>query len=456
MKKRELFFQKVLAVFTAAIMSVMVTIPGTIFAASADDYTVSEDGNTYYVGSADAWNQLAALGLTFEGKTIELTGNIDAGGAELKSLSTAFVGTFDGKGFTVSNSGISAALIASEVTAAGATIRNLVIRGVTLTRTSGNHGIVVDVTRGMVTITDVTLTDCTVSAPSNGGIGGVIGALYAVGHLKAERCKVQNMNLTAKQQTGLFLGRSSNPASTIEMRNCEISGSLSAAGDRLGGVIGECFSSVLLDGILVDLSITNPAATGDTGGVIGQLCLNKSTTAYNATVRNVKVKASATIAGNDSGGLGGIIGTVYLGETSVLELENVYTEGSLTIQKGNAGGLIGFSVISNSTAVSNIRNCESQMTVTSNTPNAWHGVGSLIGQWGRTNQSGYGGTLNISDCVAGGIVAGTMTNTSGPDCAGGIIGMLACASTVSPSVNIQNCIILRRLPQRRIKGITHC
>ena len=83
-------------------------IPGGVFTISGLDYSKSE----FLISNLSDWNNIASSSENFEGKTVKLTQDIDAGGAELPTLFENFAGTFDGQGYTIKNFTATNAIIA--------------------------------------------------------------------------------------------------------------------------------------------------------------------------------------------------------------------------------------------------------------------------------------------------------------------------------------------------------
>ena len=440
---------------------------GPVYMSHAETTALDYENQTVFeIGSLNEWTALAAIEQDFSGKTVKLTADINAQGSPLTTLFGAgFAGTFDGQGFTISNATTSQSLIA-KTTKENALIKNIAIENVTLNATAANSGIVVGNVSGDTEISTLELKDCTVehsqtytgamvgyvssgvkvtinnssvdAEVTSGNMSGiVIGAMH--GDADVDTLTVTG-SITAGKNAAAVIGRLNNgPIVTIKnvsVNNANVSTTNgSEAGLLIGYVAGNNSISISNCNITGNVSVLDTSA----GGAIGALNINAD---KNVTLQNVKANVNITSSsGNDGGGYGGLIGVATLNGSAALSLENCSSNGSIITSKGNTGGLIGFSVISAHTGTVSISKCESSMEITNNTPNAWHGTGSLIGQWGRTNQSGYAGTLRISNCIAAGELVGSMTNSSGQESAGGIIGMLSSKGSANAIVDISNCLI---------------
>ena len=156
----------------------------TVSLAAAKDpgYTVSEDGKTYTVTSADgllAWNEAVQKDMTLN---CTLADNIDLTGKDWTPIGTSFsnkyTGTFDGgghtiKGLTVTTNDQFVGLCGS-IGNAG-TVKNVMMEDVQITsnRSSGFAG-------GVAGYSDGTIENCSVSGSVSGTVyvGGVVGAQW--------------------------------------------------------------------------------------------------------------------------------------------------------------------------------------------------------------------------------------------------------------------------------------
>ena len=248
----------------------------TVSLAAAEDpgYTVSEDGKTYNVTSADgllAWNEAVQKDMTLN---CTLADNIDLTGKDWTPIGTSFgnsyTGTFDGNGKTIT--------------------------GLTVTGSYKYAGLFGDIDENG-TVKNVVLEDVQITSDnSSGSVGGVAG----------------------------------NSWGTIE--NCSVSGSVSgttfaggAVGSQWGGSITGCSSSATVKGEACvggiagetnyGATLTACHATGDVtvendgtsyawaGGIVGTNGGNSILACYAAD--NVSGKGSGTIY------VGGVVGENY-------------------------------------------------------------------------------------------------------------------------------------------------
>ena len=253
----------------------------TVSLAAAEDpgYTVSEDGKTYTVTSADgllAWNEAVQKDMTLN---CTLADNIDLTGIDWtpigKDDNKAYTGTFDGNGktitgLTVTGSNEYAGLFG--FIGPGGTVQNVVLEGVQITsdNSSGYAGGVAGYCyRG-------TLENCSVSGSVSGSgsssdVGGVVGY----------------------QLVGSITGCSSS--ATVKGMN------------RAGGVVGVTNNGAILTACYAtgDMTVENDGTSNAcAGGVVGMNGGNSTLTACYAA-GNVSGKGSGTIH------VGGAVGENY-------------------------------------------------------------------------------------------------------------------------------------------------
>ena len=253
----------------------------TVSLAAAEDpgYTVSEDGKTYTVTSADgllAWNEAVQKDMTLN---CTLADNIDLTGIDWtpigKDDNKAYTGTFDGNGktitgLTVTGSNEYAGLFG--FIGPGDTVQNVVLEGVQITsdNSSGYAGGVAGYCyRG-------TLENCSVSGSVSGSgsssdVGGVVGY----------------------QLVGSITGCSSS--ATVKGMN------------RAGGVVGVTNNGAILTACYAtgDVTVENDGTSyACAGGIVGMNGGNSTLTACYAA-GNVSGKGSGTIH------VGGAVGENY-------------------------------------------------------------------------------------------------------------------------------------------------
>lgn len=409
--------KKAVSVFLAAIVA-LTLVPISTVGVFATDYDFSNpDVTVYEIASAEDWNALAAAAAAkgesfdYSGKTIKLTASFDAKGATLKPLApNNFKGVFDGGNFTVSNAVSELGLVAT--TALASNIKNVTFDGIICNKAAGDLGIIVKVARGTVKFDNVTLKNSTKTAEGNGGVGGLIGALYSGGGIDIDNCII-DVNVTAKAQCGIILGRASNANNFIEITNTTVTGSVTAVDDRAGAVIGDL--------VAASATIKNVSA-------------------------NVMVSASSTASGGKA--VGGFIGRFAPAEgdgAAFLTVENSKMTGKVTLTKGHLGGFLGLMSVKNFTGTATFKNCENTANLTNYDPNSNYGTAAIVGCWGHVDVKSAS-KLNIINCVAGGEIYSTANSDSGAaqNSVGGIVGHYG---AVESTLNIHNCIVTATFPK---------
>lgn len=276
----------------------------TVSLAAAEDpgYTVSDDGKTYTVTSADgllAWNEAVQKDMTLN---CTLADNIDLTGIDWtpigKDDNKAYTGTFDGNGKTITG----------------------------LTVTGSNE---------------------------YAGLFGYIGSGGTVKNVVLKDVQIESDN-----QYGCVGGVAGNSDGNIE--NCSVSGSVSSR-HTAGGVVGQQFGgSITLCG-----SSATVKGTGEVGGVAGKTDNSATLTACYAT-GNVTFERASTIntfaggvVGTNGGGIltacyawgsvtgsGSGSGTVYTGGvTGSNDLGTLtacyHAKGTVSGPDGTTGGVAG-------------------------------------------------------------------------------------------------------------------
>ena len=251
----------------------------TVSLAAAEDpgYTVSEDGKTYTVTSADGLKNVAEL--VNGGKTdinITLDKNIDLTGKEwtpIGNYEKQYTGTFDGNGHTIT----------------GLKIDQSGTDNVGLIGRLGSGGKVQD-----VTLTEVNVTGGTY-------VGGIAGQTDGT----VENCSV-NGTVTGQNQTGGIVGRN---FSTIS--GCSAEGTVTG-NTNVGGISGLCVPNYdtgtgSLIGSTIEGCHSTAAVSGisSVGGVVGNLGNGCSLMACYSTGN---VTATITYGHANVGGVVGING----------------------------------------------------------------------------------------------------------------------------------------------------
>ena len=211
----------------------------TVSLAAAEDpgYTVSEDGKTYNVTSADgllAWNEAVQKDMTLN---CTLADNIDLTGIDwtpIGDYDNRYTGTFDGgnhtiTGLTINQYGNYVGMI--DFLDSGGTVQNLTLENVNIT---GG-----DIVGSVVGDNYGTVTACTASGNVSGTsrIGGVVG--YNNGTVTA--CYHASGNVSGTSYIGGVVGRNTSGTLTA----CyHASGNVSGT-SNVGGVVGYNISGTL-------------------------------------------------------------------------------------------------------------------------------------------------------------------------------------------------------------------
>ena len=240
-----------------------------------DGYTVSEDGNTYTVYTADglvAWAEAAQGNLSLN---CTLTHDIDLSGTEWEPVgdrNNVYTGTFDGNGHTISNLTITKENLSFRDdcgmfgrVGTNATIKDLTLESVRLN--VGADGIPIGALAGS---NQGTISNCKVSgniSVTNNEmqyVGGIVGWMESgVIQYCHSSASIQGGN---SEYVGGVLGGEYITATVI--KGCSFSGSVT--GNRfVGGIVGYCRS---FDKKTACYSTGSLSSTGGfAGGIVGAL-----------------------------------------------------------------------------------------------------------------------------------------------------------------------------------------
>ena len=260
----------------------------TVSLAAADPgYTVSEDGKTYTVTTAEGLKAVADIANNSNlGINITLTENINLTDMEWTPIGTEsqlYTGTFDGgghtiTGLTVTGSNNYVGLFGN--IGSGGTVKNVVLENVNITGSSYVGG-VVGVNRGTIencvvagdvsgyfTVGGVTglsinaVTTCTVSGSVSGStnVGGVVGVSYGT----VTACTVSS-SVSGLSNVGGVAG-DSGINSTVTA--CTTTGDVTGTDSNVGGVVGRNCTGILTACYHANGTVSGPGGT--TGGVAGR------------------------------------------------------------------------------------------------------------------------------------------------------------------------------------------
>lgn len=272
-------------------------------------YDPKSKETTFYIANAKQLEGLAKLtnlnknSVDFEGKTIELTGNIDLGGSNWRPTGS-FMGTFDGKGYSISNfsiSGYNNAALFGEVVMGQ--IKNLVVN------------------------VDKIETRKSTSADTNAA--GLVG--YGMG------VTIENCGVNIKDSITAY----------TEKNNQAYAGGLVGSIDGMPAIPGTpLFSSAIINCYVSGnvSAITSANGQGCSGGLVGivgtALTMKPQINISNSYVVG-NVSASS---GNENSFAGGFIGCGWLYNADV---KNSYVSATVTATVGNTrneaffGGIFG-------------------------------------------------------------------------------------------------------------------
>lgn len=250
-----------------------------------DGYTVSEDGNTYTVYTADglmAWAEAAQGNLSLN---CTLTHDIDLSGTEWEPVgdrNNVYTGTFDGNGHTISNLTITKENLSFGDdcgmfgrVGTNATIQDLTLENVRLN--VGADGIPIGALAGF---NQGTISNCKVSGnifvTNNraGYVGGIVGCMHSgVIQYCHSSASIQGGNST---YVGGVLG---GEYATATVKGCSFSGSITSD-NAVGGIAGHCLYFNYMTGCYSVGKLSNLSTTAyRTGGVVGFLQWGSEATA---------------------------------------------------------------------------------------------------------------------------------------------------------------------------------
>ena len=229
-----------------------VTVTPNTLATEKSWYDTNPDAATFSIGSAAGLAYLAQLvnseTTNFNGKTINLTDNIDLAGLNGDWIPIGangeFYGTFDGKGKTISN--------------------------LRITGGDSNLGLFATIS-SRATVKNVTLADVNITGYA--AIGGIVGTSSGT----VENCSVSG----SISGTGNSIGGVAGYIGGGTVRNCHSSANVTLTGDGhdvAGGIAGYNGHGSMVEYCYATGSVTHNATSGGgVGGIVG--------TNYNSTVR---------------------------------------------------------------------------------------------------------------------------------------------------------------------------
>ena len=315
----------------------------TVSLAAAEDpgYTVSEDGKTYTVYTADgllAWNKAVQNDLTLNctlTADITLTGKWTPIGTDYRN---SYTGTFDGgnhtiSGLTVKGSDENAGLF-GYIGKDGGTVKNVVLKDVQITSNNqyANVG-------GMAGINNGTIENCSVSGGSVSGYsaGGVVGQQYS-GSITL--CN-SSATVQGTSQVGGVVGYTNYG---VTLTACYATGDVTAKDNDTagiffaGGVVGSNGGN--LTACYATGDVTGGTGSIYVGGVTGSNDSSTLTACYHATgTVSGPVEATGGVTGRNYNALGApVITACYWGSnpnTGIGENQAGTTDGTTKVTDGN-------------------------------------------------------------------------------------------------------------------------
>ena len=299
------------------------------------------------------------------------------------SESTAYTGTFDGDGHTISG------LYINDSTAnnqglfgyVSGTVQNLTVSG--SVNSSGDY------VGGIVGNNSGTFENCAFTGSVSGDwyVGGVVGNNNGGTVTGCIFSGSGSVSVTGSYSVGGVVGKNSGSNGSVE--KCHNTGSVSGSREDVGGVVGDnegtvenCYNTGAVSGL--------DSGTGNrVGGVVGD---------NGGNVENCYNTGTVNVIGNSSA-VGGVVGR---NDSSV---QNCYNTGTVTGSGGRVGGVVGW----NSGNVTNCYNTDS-ITVTGSGGR----VGGVVGYNSGSVENCYNtGTVSGSGGHVDGVVGdnrGTVKN----------------------------------------------
>ncbi|MBQ8836171.1 MAG: hypothetical protein IJ002_01520, partial [Clostridia bacterium] len=370
------------------------------------------------------------------------------------NTTTAFTGTFDGAGHTISGLNISGTAVGTGlfgvVSDDGDTtvITNFTIEG-SVTSTARFTGGAIGIICGAAEVSKVTSNLTTFSGAGTGRLGGVIGGIVnnnALGDISSvenaaggftvtvSEC-VNNTDITttgSQERVGGIVGTVSPAAAartalTVVFENCVNNGDVSCASIEAGGLAGRIEGGGAANQVTVT-GFKNYGAINATVNVGGTVGLIEGSVNTSGNVVITKCSNYAAVNGTLSTDVvkaGGIVGYSTIGGTSArgtITVSYCYNEGAIGAPNrasGNAqiGGIVGYTYLGYTGNKTTINNCWNKGTVTTQGNDA----GGIVG---------IANTAEVYDCWNTGAVSSTAGGA-----VGGIVGRTNSTNTISRNYN---------------------
>ena len=324
--------------------------------------------STFTIKTLEDWAMIATSGKNFSNKVVKLGNDIDAKGATLPTLAPLAVDnssiTLDGQGYTIKNVGTATApqtqpLVAGKFS--GGLVKDVTFQNVTMVGANATYGIglIADWLNGWgtTTVKNVKVLGCNISTTA-GPVGALVGRIIA------------NDGAVVTNFDGIIIDADTTITGT------------SHAGSVIGHISGNG-GTHNVNRVYTAATITSPAASAYTGGLVGYACGNAGfpISVFNFTNNVVRGELYADGGSGWTGRIGGIMGR---GTTMV----NCNVYNNVIAPTAATGGLVLNQVITAANGAQNINvdNCYHSQMFTSvyyaeNSSSTLYGVAKASGHW---------------------------------------------------------------------------
>lgn len=374
----------------------------------------------YLVDSAEDLVALSTLcnssetNSTYANKVYQQICDIDMSGISFTPIGNtdphAFMGTYDGGGFTISGLDVTPSPTTEASALFGYTVQanicNLTIKDMTNRSTAEKSA-------GFIGVSyDSTVTDCTLEGQLNlynlysGGIigwmdSGRVANCYVTGRVENNVAGITWNNQTNAAITGGFVGYALNDA-VIE--NCTLSGDVAVMGRYAAGIVAHLEESTVR-GCSVRNASEVSSISHYCGGIVAIMIGNGSL--ISDCRFEGRVNSGYTITG-------GIVGSINAGK--VYNCIATSTS-SVADDQNNVGGIAGEIQTATATAVALIDNCASYGTA--------EGAYSVAGIVGHISHSADGAYAGVTNCATiGGKIISKGAYNKNYNLAGGVVGWI--------------------------------
>ena len=240
----------------------------------------------------------------------------------------------------------------------------------------------------------------------NGYAQGLFGCIEG----SVKNLGVENVNITARDVgsaiVAITMTNVDGNTTYASIENCySKNGKINLKQSAVGGILGYGHSDIVsLKSCFSDIDVF--VSTNNVGGLAG--CFDNK--CKKVSISDCYATGSVNAGGNAAGGL---IGSSFLTENSILNIENCYSSGNVTAKNSAAGGLIAQLWGANQASISN---CYATGDVAANSY-----VGGFVGY---TNKIVLSDKAQISNCYSTG-------NAQGNSGVGGFAGTLSCETKIS-------------------------